>query len=453
MKLPDAGTVEIVAGPMGSGKSLQSVEKVVEIITTERRPVFTNLPIKLRVLREYLRVKHGPAYASLIYTLSEDHFKNFIERQHQQMQLRKKLEDKWARRGRPLMHGRVSRIFQRIAGQPIYSGPIANDILPTSYVVIDEAHHWFPMQGGKPVDEVLQRYITMCRHHMHQVVLITQAPMQLAMSARRLASLYTICRNKANDKIVWGVRFKHLGLKSLGRETWRADDVTNGVPSQFAEPMISHAIHLQFPRAQTLFRLYSSFTHLGSPRRMMNSLNEVRRTHGIYDEDRAIRERSAIVKRERPMKIGRVVGRTIYRVSIAAIFVVIGVAVGRGMSPKAAPQADQEGVAFTVPDEMRLTARAKDRWRVGGKWYGVGDNFEGATVVAVAADGLMLDHRGVWYAYGKQGLVRVGSTDQLVPADDTATVGRAVRSRDIDRRGFSFAPTGDTRSTRSDSRP
>ena len=424
MILPESGTVEIIAGPMGSGKSLHCVGRVLEIIEQERRPVFTNLPVKLRVFRKYLSVKSGPAYASLIYALSEEHFNRFIERQHKRMELRKRLEDKWAHRGRPAMHGRVLRIFERIHGPSIYQGPDANDIYETSIVLIDEAHHWFPMQGGKPIDEKLQSYITMCRHHMHCVILVSQAPMQLAKCSRRLCSIYSICRNKAQDRLMWGIRFKHLGIKALGIETYRGEDVKDGEPVKFAEPMTSKALLLAAPSVRVLFRLYSSFTHLGSPRRMLNRLAEVRATHGILEEDNRVRELRRQAKRARPMKIGKIASKLLLRASIAGVFVVLGVGIGRGLAPPA-PVEEIAAAGWAPPEGLKVKARAGDRIAIGDAWYGKGDNFHGAKVRVVAADGVLVERGGVFYAYGREGLRELGPADQLVPLSPRPALSRS----------------------------
>ena len=70
--------IELVTGIPGSGKSFHMVERLVDWVLKEQRPVYTNLPLCWRVLRKYLKIKGGEHCAGLIHELTEERFNTFI---------------------------------------------------------------------------------------------------------------------------------------------------------------------------------------------------------------------------------------------------------------------------------------------------------------------------------------------------------------------------------------
>lgn len=413
IKIPPCGELEIIAGVMGSGKTLHVVQRILEIIQIERRPVFTNTPLRFKTLRQYLRIKSGPAYANLIYQLTEDHFSAFIDRQHEYAKVREKHLNECRLTGQQFSNQAVERLFYAQHGPNIYSGPLANSIHPMSYVVIDEAHHWFPMQGGKEVDQHLQRYISMCRHHMHQVILISQAPMQIAKCARRLATRYTICRPKADDRIAWGLRWKHIGLRPLGITTFRGDDIKDGEPVRHAEMMTNKSVLTFLPSVKVIFRLYDSFTHVGSPRRMVRQLHETRREHGITELETELQQKRQHAKDTLPMRAARTTTRLTLLIVATTTAFVIGASLNRSQPMPATEAPEQLTLEWNPPDE-KITATSQNSIKIGHTWLAPGDNYHGATVLNVYPDGLLLIAHDVVYSITKDGRNRLGTTAEIL---------------------------------------
>lgn len=418
IRLPEAGVVEIIAGDKGSGKSLHCVKRVLDIIQQERRPVFTNLPIRWRVLRQYLRIKSGPAYANLIYPLNMEHFDRFIDRQHRRMQIRERLNDEARRTKRVISSRCMEAAYEAELGPDIYEGPDANAILPAAYVIIDECHHWFPMQGGKERDEILQRYLSMCRHHLHQVILVSQAPMQISKAGRRLATLYTICRHKTYDRIAWGVRFQHLGIRALGMIRYSADDIEGEEPIRGAEPMEQSAIYPWAPCTQVLFRLYSSHTHIGTPRRMLRTLDEVRGRLGVLDEDRRIRSQREQWRKERPVRMIRRFRKAAFAATLLTLGIGVGLAAGR--AGRSQPeyiqeQAINEGLTEKQAEpDYRVRAMARDRVNIEGAWYAANSTMpNGEKVLYVARDGCIIHADGMLYTIDRKGTARLGDAAEI----------------------------------------
>lgn len=268
MKIPDFG-VEVTEGLPGSGKSFFEVSRTLEWILQYQRPVFTNLPIRFRVLRWYLRGRYGEAYAKLIFPLTEEHFRRFLKRSKLRAKERDAARLEATKLGRALSNEHFDKQFAAAHGPDVYEGPDANWIYPTACIVIDEGHHWFPMADQKSETPDLLAYLTMLRHHLHKLVIVTQDRMQVSITFRRLCQSFWAVRNRGEDKVAWGIKCRHLGITGFAyvRRTpdqeagFKGDDVM----AAYAEQRI---VWPWLPSERWKFRLYDSFTHIGSRRRM-----------------------------------------------------------------------------------------------------------------------------------------------------------------------------------------
>lgn len=411
-QIPDSGNVEIYTGVMGAGKSLLAVDRILDIIQIEKRPVFTNLPIKHAVIRKYLRIKSGPEFASLIYPLAKDHFQRFIERQHLRMEMRETMHARSVEQSKSMSMVRLNLDFEREHGVDLYRGAQANSIHPCSYVIIDEAHHWYGIEDGKDADAELRRYLTMCRHHMHNVILITQHPMQMVVCTRRLTTKFTICSRMDHVKLAGSLTFKNLGVPVLVRRTYSSNDIYNGELRTDAEHLDSKILYLRSARVRVLFRLYSSFLHIGSPRAMLRKADDVRRTHGIYEVVERLAQEAREAKKGRFVRMIKSFMKMGFRLSFAVLFLIAGYSIGANF---ASPLLDDDVVQdFTLPDDLRVRGYAAGRVRIGEDWYAKGDDFYGSQVLRVARDGLLCLFDGRLYGFGQTGIADFGPADSVI---------------------------------------
>lgn len=284
LRLPRVGDVEIYTGLMGAGKSYCAVREMVRILVEERRPVYTNLPIRWRVMRQYLRNRGGEELAALCFPLTEEHFRRFVDRQHKRMQLRERVKLECQAVGQAFRERAFAATWREQAGEDVVRGVEANWIDPLAVIIIDEVHHWFPQQTQAVNKEFLQRYLTMLRHHLHRLVVISQNPMQVDISFRRLASYYVDIRAQAEEKLAWGLRSKHLGVRGIRLERFTADVYDDERARKTVGPLSSSLVFERLPHNRWVFRLYDSFTHVGGVRAMQRRLREVRREAGLSED-------------------------------------------------------------------------------------------------------------------------------------------------------------------------
>ena len=275
----DLGAVEIICGLMGSGKSFTAVQRVLEIVTKEARPVYTNLPINWRVMREYLRTRHGAKYADLVKPFTEEHFRSFMERQHRRYLMRERISGEARKRGERATQAALDAAWEAEAGPNIIDGPDAQWVPPLAVLVIDEAHHWFPAEDRGANGKLLQSYITMLRHHMHRLVVITQHPMQIDHRFRRLSKYTTQVEALGREKVA-GVRLQTLKVRGMWCERWYTEVFDNEALRARSEP-VAQWVTIPALGHKYIFRLYSSFTHQGGMRRMRKLLAEVRQGVGL----------------------------------------------------------------------------------------------------------------------------------------------------------------------------
>lgn len=330
-KAPETG-IELLVGEPGAGKSLFAVQRMIQVMREQRRPVYTNLPLRWRVFRAYLRTMGGEKLADLLRPLSEDHFRRFIER----FEGFRAFKDELKARDRGIRVREVRERWLRERGPDTFEGDGANWIPPGAVVVIDEVQHWFTnpalkIGNAKPEPQALMSYLTMHRHLMHWVWFATQRERQISTTIKALAHRIWQIRRRDNDKLVWGIQFKHLGVKALGYRAFRPED-----DPEKDEP---HQVFTAFPWLpwnQVYFRLYDSFTHAGSKRQLREGLRQARMHAGLNEKGLLESEVNRMAKKSGVMR--RLFFGTIkFGMFLMALLLVLAVGVwagGEGMKQR-----------------------------------------------------------------------------------------------------------------------
>lgn len=342
--------IECYIGRPGSGKSFVLTRRSIQAVINHRRPVYTNLPLKWRCCRRLLRRKGGEALAGLIHPLSEDHFNRFMQRFVAMRQFEERYRaDASARRER-VRDDAMRAAWLEHAG-PDYVGPNDDDeppnwIPPGAIVCIDEVHHWFPNPGLRSVKKQeppeLLSYLTMHRHCQHMIWLATQAERQISQTVWSNSGRVWVIHPRDDDKLVWFLRMRHLGIKALGyqvysREQYETDD----------EPMRSFSIIPGMPWHQWVFKCYNSFTHVGSLRHLNKQLAEARSADGVEADGRTEQEKCNMAWQR--TLAGRWFGRLRKLAVLALVFLIgAGWAMSRG---NVSNEPEPDGVADVVQPE------------------------------------------------------------------------------------------------------
>jgi hypothetical protein len=403
LRIPDFG-VEVTEGLPGSGKSFFELSRTLDWILQEQRPVFTNLPIRFRVLRHWLKHRYGEAYARLIFPLTEQHFRRFLKRSKLRAKERDAARLEATKLGKALSNEAFDRAFAAAHGPDVYAGPDANWIYPTACIIIDEGHHWFPMSDQKNETPELLGYLTMLRHHLHKLVIVTQDRMQVSITFRRLCQSFWAVRNRGEDKVAWGIKCRHLGITGFAyvRRTpdqeagFKGDDVM----SAYAEQRI---VWPWLPSERWKFRLYDSFTHIGSKRRMEAVTRRLRESLQLPP----IQSAASRAARSAPEMI-----RTFSMLGILVVLTIFAAAIGGLVGYKARPV---ESAASVAPlTGKKLTGVSDGSITVSGKRVPVGGVVDGVRVVTASRAGrraLLLrgdDELWVWRV-GSDAPTRAGS--------------------------------------------
>ena len=258
--------ISLITGVPGSGKSFWCVERVLDTVRKARRPVYTNLPLKWRVIKLWLKMKEGDDVAGLIRPITETTFNRFLDR----FTARQKFLDERRHLGR-----RAARnLWYDTHGPDVIEGLDLNWIPAGSHLVIDEAHHWYPNPAlanvRKREPETLMSYLTMHRHLMHRVFFVTQADRQVSSTIKSLLQDQIQIERIDADIPMLGLRFSEFGFVAFRIREW------DGVADPEQEPPLREAtIFPALPCNRYLFRVYSSFTHMGSIRELKKELASV----------------------------------------------------------------------------------------------------------------------------------------------------------------------------------
>lgn len=413
---------------MGSGKSFFGTRKVIEIIEQHERPVFTNLPIRWKVIKRYLANRRGHEYSNLIYPLTQSHFRRYIDRQHRFAEDRTAAKLQCDLTGQRFNQDRFEQQWFKDNGPHIVQGDqdndIANWIYDGAYIIIDEAHHWFPMSSQK-ADTDLQKYLTMLRHHGHQAWFMTQQEMQLNIAARRLLTFVWLVERMDDYRLAWGIRFKHFGLKAIGYKKFTADqwDGKSREDAQGMSPIDRDTVILNMPWERWTFRLYDSFAHAAGLRRLLRIIRETRTKCGVQAAHDRYQILLAEHKRNQEMRFIRSIGKWSIRIMVVGIVASIGYAVGAAAPRSELPPTIE--ISDNTPDPQTPAPIGVGRRLImiagnsgvldGAKRLRQGQQFEGATVQAVDSRGIMLERDGVLYLWtiGDAGAIPLGSANQL----------------------------------------
>lgn len=333
MRIPDYG-VEVIEGLPGSGKSYAAVEKMLRVVLSQKRPCYTNLPLNFSKVRAYLRLKGGEKCANLIQELKQEHFRKFIARFVKKAKCRELATTLKTHTDLSV----VDANFDRDNGPDVAIGEHANWVPATSLVILDEVHWWFPMRDQASEPRELLEYLSMHRHVWHWLWVLTQDRGRISISFRKMATKFTTARNISEDRLAWGLRFKHLGISGLGYATYTGDQVENRTLD--SDPLENHVVFPWLPWNRFVFRLYRSFTHLGTADELQAVLARERVVAGVD-----------VLSGDKPVSIAKGGASKLLKFAVVGmlvvcllVFVVVGFAlVSGGRSSTASP-----GVATTV---------------------------------------------------------------------------------------------------------
>ena len=436
--------LEIIEGLMGSGKSFMAVWRILRAIFITRRPVYTNLPIKWKVFRKYLRIKGGEELANLIRPLDEKHWRAFLNRQHKYSLFREEthtlrpdeLEPDQLRRlsaatGKTqqalcnqhrIFESQMKLWFDSEHGIGVEEGPHADHIPLGSIIVIDEVQHWHPMskQARDPDGDQLLAYLTMCRHHLHWIWVITQDRTRINIQFRLFASFVWFVRNRGEHKLAWGIRFKHLGLRGMGYEKYTKDQL-EAINKDDLKPLQSFTVMAHRKKNQVIFRLYNSFTQAGSERRIKGQIRKARKESGLDESGYTEKEKQQRIKdmKKEKSKLRKLI-RKVRNAAILLVFFVIVFAIGLNW--------ESEAIQEIVNNEKQ-PEQIKQPWPKYNGIIGTQPLFDGKPVQvgSVLSNGAILRHYntdnrrlaieydgGYWlWSYGQQ---------QPRPVGEVATV-------------------------------
>lgn len=400
--IPQAGLVDIVQGRMGGGKSFHGVQEALRIAVEEGRPVFTNLPLRFRVVRRWLTVKHDRQFGGLLFPLTEEHFRRFCTRQAVKAKFRDEMKMALAVEGKPFHEVAFAKAWHAKHGPDVVEGPAANWVHPASTLILDEFHRWFP--GGGRADEVLRGYLTMLRHHLHNLICMTQDYTQVDVSVRRLARRVTFVRKRDDDKIIWSVRFRHVGLSCLSVVTFPSEVVTELGVQDFErlpvdQAMDNRTVFHTLPCKAWVFRLYDSFTHVGSRRRLMGALSDVRERLGVNEAVKRLEGQRMEAAKRRKWGLFRFVRRALFRLAFLAV-VAVSAWVARGLKdppPAVAAVAESGAVPAMDLGGRRLMGTGRGVAIFGNSIVPKGGRVGEGVLLAVGRGGVVMrDDDGLW---------------------------------------------------------
>lgn len=334
-KAPPRVGITVVEGPPGSGKSLRCVELVLGYVLDDLRPVYTNLPLRWRVWRRWLRARGGVELANLVRPISEDQFRRFLARANAK---RRFIEEIKQEHGGSARYAEAERLFCEKFGPDIETGRDMNWIPAWSVIVIDEAHHWFSSaeQAARKETPDLLGYLTMHRHHVHECVFATQSKAQISVNIRRQASDFWTVRDIASIPVLFNLRPSQLGLRMLEYAQYNAVELAKDQNTEHAPAVKRYWVPPFLPQVAWKFRLYDSYTHAGSQAQLQKGLERVRERAGVAH--------LAAPKEPEPEEAMGKPGRWRKCFAFACVGLVAGAALGRLI-----PHRAQQAVPAQVP--------------------------------------------------------------------------------------------------------
>ena len=321
--------IRIWEGGTGSGKSYGVTENIISLVRGARRPIVTNVPLKFRSIRKYLGRVGGETAVGYVSPLSEQHFKAFIARfaglvRHCEKRETEGVTRRHAEREYLGEHGpHVSRPYSRDewvlhrsrAGVDDHDALDEFGVLPRdgsgklrpnwidygSVIVIDEVHKWFDQRTQADEDKRLLDFLSMHRHGLYLVEVMTQDAMQVSLSFRRLTQYYIRCTNMAQLPFLFGFRFP---LPAFRYWMIPAAALENQSQRTSVKPMRSW---MRFPWLTTglIWRLYASHTHCGTARQLRRVVESSRaNVEGARYDPNYTKKRKAMLKKRRSIAFG-----------------------------------------------------------------------------------------------------------------------------------------------------
>lgn len=444
--------VEIIEGLPGSGKTFYAVMRVLRVIREQKRPVYTNLPLKHKVVRARLRKLGGHELANLLQPLTEAHWRAFLRRHEQYAELLEqmaKIKPQHASQdfvdelcqvtGKPIENIRrqhafhsnqLRALFVHRNGPDVYEGPEANEIPAFAVICIDEVQNWHPMinQTNDPDRKRLLQYISKHRHSVHWFWVITQDTRNISIEFRRQAQSIWSVMQLGDVKLAWGLKFKHLRINATlyKRYTHEQYEMKDRNGDDRAETFI---LYTKLPWLQRNYRYYEPYTNSGTKRQLQKQLAKSRRKAGL-GEDGTTQEEQMRFNRH-TAAASMFVRKTLKRLTLVAV---AGLAFVIGFTANKSNNGDtlDDGDTQTV-NETRKTQRLDwPRWTIAGErpWIGekklsVGDTLaNGARFTFHNPSGDVLvfvrdDDYWLW-EYGSATPRRIGTTEQVQRAVQAA---------------------------------
>jgi hypothetical protein len=422
--------IEICEGIPGSGKSLFGVKRALTAVIEQRRPVYTNLPFRWRVVKAWLRNKGGADLAKLLIPLTHEHFLAYVSRAAIMQRERDSARLDCDRAGRvfleePFRLGFFARhgphvVLKERASPENPTPPDPNWCSPMSEIIIDEGQHWFPADDKLSRKETpdLQSWATMHRHHRQRVLILSQNRMQVSLTFRRQARSYWICRGRAEERMVWGLRWKHLGLKPLWFGMYTKEQEEGKVSLDQMEPIDQQTIFPSMRWHRWYYRLYTSFTHGGSERQMKRDMVAMREQLGLKGDGSVYGDERTKGQPVEPITLRRRASRLMIKGGILASVLLLAYGLGRGAGGTG--QAPPSAAAAAELTWGTWTGKGRDYVRIDGKKVGIGGVNGGAVLVSMWDRGRMSLWRAgpdFWlWKYGTEGPKKLGSSVEVVDA-------------------------------------
>ncbi|MEM1011470.1 MAG: zonular occludens toxin domain-containing protein [Planctomycetota bacterium] len=359
---PPATGVRIWEGKPGSGKSYGVVGRILEYLRHDRRPVYTNLPLRFPVVRQYLRNRRQPELAGFIVPLSEPHMRLWLQRfagLAKHCEEREKLgvsrsaaEAEWFEdNGRHIprwytrddfaasvardgldrsaadslfdalheQQGYEAAEVNRMAGREIVKsveGRLRPNWIPYGAVIIvDELHKWFDQRDQREEVRELLDTLSMHRHGLYRIEVLSQTIMQMNKVFRDMADEVIICQDLRKVRLIFGLRwplptfrYSLVSAVELGPELRQRHDVK-------PEKTWVLAPWLDGGR---LWRFYDSFTHAGSKRALDKRLAATKaEAEGKYHDPE--KRKKAMAQRHARFSFFGLLGKTVVVLGVVVL--------------------------------------------------------------------------------------------------------------------------------------